>query len=350
MTTGFTDGSTMTQSRPAGPRAGGPRTRRIRMLVAAVLAVALALFAGGLWLGSDDEEPYRGGPVSISAGVPSGVYYRYGQLLAPRLEADLDVPVSVDASAGSVDNVRRLLDGTHTLAIATADAVADLPPEERDQLRAIARLYDDYVQLVVPVSSPVQTVADLRGRRVGIGPPASGVQLLAKRIMATADLDAHADVVPAEDGIGDAAAKLRDGRIDAFFWSGGLPTEAVRVLAEATDIRFVPLGDVAETLRDRYQQVYREAVIPPDAYQIGRTLPGVRQEVPTVAVPNLLITRADADLGLIRRVTGTVMGGREAIGREVHAAQLVDPRTAILTFPPLPLHEGARLWYRSAKP
>ncbi|UGQ13917.1 TAXI family TRAP transporter solute-binding subunit [Yinghuangia sp. ASG 101] len=340
----------MTQSRTGGPRTGGPQTRRTRALVAVVLAVALALFAGGLWVGSDDAKPYRGGPVSISTGVPSGVYYRYGQLLAPRLEADLGVPVTIDASAGSVDNVRRLIDGTHTLAIATADAVADLSPAERDQLRAIARLYDDYVQLVVPVSSPARSVADLRGKRVGIGPPASGVQLLANRILATAGLDARTDLVATEDGIGDTAAKLRDGRLDAFFWSGGLPTEAVRVLAEEADIRFVPLGDVAATLRDRYHQVYREAVIPSDAYQAGRTLPGVRQEVPTVAVPNLLVTRADTDPDLIRRVTGTVMGGREAIGREVHAAQLVDPRTAILTFPPLLLHEGARLWYRSAKP
>ncbi|HSA49769.1 MAG TPA: TAXI family TRAP transporter solute-binding subunit [Yinghuangia sp.] len=340
----------MTQGREAPPRTGGTQVRRTRTMVAVVLAVALVLFAGGLWVSSDDSRPYRGGPVSISTGVPSGVYYRYGQLLAPRLQGDLGVPVTIDESAGSVDNLRRLVGGGFTLAIATADAVADLAPADRDQLRAIARLYDDYVQLVVPASSSVRTVADLRGKRVGIGPPASGVQLIAHRILQTAGLDEHRDMVPAEDGIGDAAAKLRDGRIDAFFWSGGLPTEAVRALAEGTDIRFVPLGDVAGTLRDRYHQVYREAVIPADAYQAGGTLPGVRQEVATVAVPNLLVTRADADPDLIRRVTGTVMGGREAIGREVHAAQLVDPRTAILTFPPLLLHEGARLWYRSAKP
>ncbi|MGA4544620.1 TAXI family TRAP transporter solute-binding subunit [Uniformispora flossi] len=324
-------------------RAEAGTRRRSRTMAAAVAALALVLLAGGLWINADDAPKYRGGPVSIATGVPTGVYHRYGQLLAPRLRNNLQERVTIDATGGSVENLERVLDGRDTLGIATADSVANLAAEQRSGLRAVARLYDDYVQLVVRRNSPVQKLEDLRGLRVVIGPPGSGVELIARRILATVGMDPERDLAPVRAGIGDAAAQLRDGQVDAFFWSGGLPTGAVSELTSATEIRFVPLGDTAKRLREQFGQVYREAVIPADAYAGGR-------EVPTVAVPNLLVTRADADTGLIRRVTGVVMGNREAIGSEVHAAQLVDPRTAVFTDPPLMLHEGARLWYRSAKP
>ncbi|MGW0664223.1 TAXI family TRAP transporter solute-binding subunit [Streptodolium elevatio] len=339
----------------------GAPARRTRTLVAVVLGVALTLFAGGLWISSDDSVPYRGGPVTITTGVPEGVYAKYGELLRPRLADDLGTDVSLINSAGSPDNLDKVLRGEATLGIATADAVASLPPEQRDQLRAVARLYDDFVQLVVPADSGIKDLTDLRPAgpgaprlRVGIGPARSGVQLLARRILDTVGMTPEADLDAKVDGIGDAAAKLRSGALDAFFWSGGLPTQAVSdMLQERPDgtkfaIRFVPLGGVAKALQSELNkagepQVYREAVIPGDAYQ------GV-DGVATVAVPNLMVTRSDADTELIRRATGTVLGSREAIGAVVHAAQLVDPGTAIFTFPPLRLHEGARLWYRSAKP
>ncbi|MCF2533071.1 TAXI family TRAP transporter solute-binding subunit [Yinghuangia soli] len=329
------------------PRGGG-QIRRTRTIVALALALALALFAGGLWISSDDAAPYRGGPISIAAGVRSGVYFKYGELLAPRLTEDLGAPVRVDESSGSVDNLARIGDGRNTLGIATADSVANLDPAKRAELRAVARLYDDYVQLVVPASSGIRSLEDLKGKRVVIGPPQSGVELITRRILATAEMDADRDIVPVRLGIGDATKELGAGNVDAFFWSGGLPTEAVWQLARSMKLRFVPLGEVATKLRAKYGHVYREAVIPADAYP---GLDGRRDAtVPTIAVPNLLVTRADADTGLIRQVTGTVMGERESIGAQVHAAQLVDPRTAIFTDPPLKLHEGARLWYRSAKP
>lgn len=343
----------MTQGRLARARSTAARVPRTRTLVATVLSVALALFAGGLWISSDDSVPYRGGPVSITTGVPEGVYHKYGDLLRPRLADDLDTDVTLIESQGSPDNLDKVLRGEATLGIATADAIASLQPAQRDQLRAVARLYDDYVHLVVKTDSGIEDLDDLRGKRVGIGPARSGVQLLTRRILATQGMTPEKDLVPEEAGIGLAAQMLQDGRLDAFFWSGGLPTEAVRNVVRTvkeqgtTGIRFVPLGDVAQDLQTQYleqeQQGYREAVIPADAY------PGVA-EASTVAVPNLLVTRADADQELIKRVTGTVMGSRESIGAIVHAAQLVDPRTAIFTFPPLRLHEGARLWYRSAKP
>lgn len=311
----------------------------VRALVGAgVLASASVAVA----MGTDGPEPYRGGPVSITTGVRAGVYHRYGELLAPGLSADLGVRVTLDPSMGSVENLRRLLEGRATLGIATADAVADLSPDTRGRLAAIARLYDDYAQLVVPAASPVRRVEDLRGLRVCVGPPESGVELVTRRILGAVPMDPAVDVEPVRVGVGEAVEAMRAGDLDAFFWSGGLPTSAVQSLAEDMPIRLVPLGDIARELQEWFGPVYREAVVPADAYRGGT-------EVSTVAVPNLLVTTAAAPAALVRRVTGTVMRRRGAIGREVHAAQLVDPLTAVYT-DPLALHPGARDWYRSRKP
>jgi TRAP transporter TAXI family solute receptor len=315
------------------------RPRTVRAALAALVVLSLVVAYAVL---TREDEPTPGGPVSLATGVPTGVYHRYGELLRPRLSADLKVRVTVDPSGGSVENLRRVADGTDTFAIATADAVADVPARDRDRLRAVARLYDDYIQLVVPSRSSVNQITDLRGRRVVVGLPGSGVELITRRLLREVGMDIERDIVPIRIGIGEATNRLRDGTVDAFFWSGGLPTGAVAELAAAWSVRLVKLGYLAGAMRDEYGPVYREAVVPADAYPGGT-------ETPTIAVPNLLVTTASRDGELVRRVTETVMENREAIGREVHAAQLVDPRTAIFT-DPLPLHVGARQWYRSVKP
>ena len=142
--------------------------------------------------------------------------------------------------------------------------------------------------------------------------------------------------------------RLVDGELDAFFWSGGLPTGAVEELSQRLDIRLVPLES---PLISRLQAAggstrhYRSAVIPADAYDHAQR----GEAVQTVAVANLLSTTDRTDPRMTEAFTRTVIDSRDRIGREVHAAQLVDLRTAIYT-DPLELHEGARRYYRSSKP
>lgn len=149
-------------------------------------------------------------------------------------------------------------------------------------------------------------------------------------------------------GIDTMPSLLVEGKLDAFFWSGGLPTSAVQQLSRRTDVRLVPLED--ELIR-RLQaaggstRYYRAAVMPADAYpEVQRG-----QSVPTVAVANLLVTTDRTDAAMTEAFTRTVIDSRDRIGREVHSAQLVDLRTAIYT-DPLPLHDGAQQYYRSVKP
>ncbi|MFE1230547.1 TAXI family TRAP transporter solute-binding subunit [Streptomyces sp. NPDC058745] len=321
--------------------------RRVLQVSAAVLVVCGLL----VWWLVPFGTPAPSGRVTFSTGVPSGVYQKYGELLQQALARDLpDVSIALADSEGSQQNLARVATGEADFTIATADAVAHYQRDRKpgfDRLRGCARLYDDYVQLVVPKGSAVQSVADLRGLRVGVGQEGSGVRLIAERVLAAGGL-LDRDIKPVSAGIDTMPELLERKRLDAFFWSGGLPTQAVQTLSQRLPVRLVSLDaalmanlhDVGESNRH-----YRSAVIPADAYAKAQD----GQEVPTLAVANLLVTTDDAAPALVEGFTRTVIGSRDRIGNQVHPAQLVDLRTAIYT-DPLTLHEGARRYYRSVKP
>ncbi|MCJ1681078.1 TAXI family TRAP transporter solute-binding subunit [Streptomyces sp. APSN-46.1] len=326
-----------------------PRISRRRVLRG--LVVVLAVLAALVWWLRPFGEPEPKGGLTFSTGVRTGVYHRYGELLQQALARDVPgVDVRLETSEGSQQNLQRVATGQADFTVATADAVAKYQADGKPgatSLRGVARLYDDYVQLVVPAGSPVQSARDLKGKRVAVGQSGSGVRLIADRLLAAAKLDPARDITPVSIGIDAMPAELEAGRIDAFFWSGGLPTNAVRELSERFEIRLVQLGDLVEPLQGggspaRY---YRAAVMAQDAYARARNTSAVA----TLAVPNLLVTTEATDPRLTERFTRTVILSRDRIGHEVHAAQLVDLRTAIYT-DPLDLHEGARRYYRSVKP
>ncbi|MBB4985332.1 MULTISPECIES: TAXI family TRAP transporter solute-binding subunit [Streptomyces] len=327
-------------------------SRAARRRVLAVSAALLALCGVLVWWLVPFGSPAPSGSVTFSTGVPTGVYQKYGALLKNALAQDLPkVSITLKDSEGSQQNLARVATGEADFTVATADAVAQYQRERRagfERLRGCARLYDDYVQLVVPSGSPVRKVQDLRGLRVGVGQAGSGVRLIADRVLAAAGLTPDLDVRSVAAGIDTMPGLLERDELDAFFWSGGLPTEAVQALSGHFRIRLIPLD---EKLVDRLHDVgdstryYRSAVIPADAY--GKAQEG--RPIETLAVANLLVTTVDADDDLVEGFTRTVIRSRDGIGRQVHPAQLVDLRTAVYT-EPLKLHDGARRYYQSVKP
>jgi TRAP transporter TAXI family solute receptor len=327
-----------------------PRIGRRRSLQgAAAGAVVLGLLLW--WLLPLGEDP-PSGTITFSTGTTSGVYYEYGSRLRTELAEDMPhLNVDLTSSNGSQENVARVAEGQADFTIAAADAVATYEaqhPGSAARLRGVARLYDDYVQLVVPRDSDVQSLADLKGKTVATGLPRSGVRLIANRVLKAAGLAPGKDITAVSEGIDTGPEQLKQGKIDAFFWSGGVPTAGLEQLAGSFTFRFVPID--VEIVAKMHEQddatsYYRATNMPESAYptiQNGST-------VATIAVSNLLMTRTDVDPRLTEWLTRTVIKSRDGIGAHVHSAQLVDLRTAIYT-DPLPLHEGARRYYRSVKP
>ncbi|MFI8515516.1 TAXI family TRAP transporter solute-binding subunit [Streptomyces sp. NPDC085460] len=327
-------------------------TRAARRRVLALAAALLAVCVGLLWWLAPFGTSTPSGSITFSTGVPSGVYERYGVLLKQAMAKELpEVSITLRDSEGSQQNLARVASGEADFTVATADAVAQYIRDRRpgfERLRGCARLYDDYVQLVVRKGSPVQSVADLSGLRVGVGQDGSGVRLIADRVLAAAGLTPSRDVTALPVGIDSVPEMLEKGQLDAFFWSGGLPTQAVQSLSERTPVRLVPMdAALVEALRDVGESTrhYRSATIPADAYAAAQD----GQRVETLAVANLMVTTAETDPDLVEGFTRSVIDSRDGIGRQVHPAQLVDLRTAVYT-EPLTLHDGARRYYRSVKP
>ncbi|NEC89414.1 TAXI family TRAP transporter solute-binding subunit [Streptomyces sp. SID12501] len=327
-----------------------PRIRRRQALMGS--AAAFVVFGLLLWwlLPLDEDPP--AGTITFSTGSPAGVYQQYGSGLRTAFAKDMpNLDVRLLNSQGSQENVERVATGHADFTIAAADAVETYKLRKlpgADTLRGVARLYDDYVQLVVPRDSKISTIQDLRGKRVAIGLENSGVRLIANRVLAAAGLDPTKDIKPFADGIDTGPGRLRKDQIDAFFWSGGLPTNGLVQLAKNFAFRFVPIdADLVTKLHEEggASRYYRATNMPESAYpsiQDGST-------VATLAVSNLLMTREDVDPRLTEWLTRSVINSRDRIGAHVHSAQLVDLRTAIYT-DPLALHKGARRYYRSVKP
>ena len=287
------------------------------------------------------------GALRIATGGTKGVYYAYGATFAEEVRRVMPgVRPEVMATTGSVENLRLLAaqqaDVAFVAADAAAQALAGRPPFPAPMaVAAIARAYDDYLHLVVPLESDIDGVHRLTGRRVSLGPVGSGTAFMAERVLDAAGLPSRA-VRVGRLGINESVAAQRAGDLDAFFWSGGLPTSGVAELAVGRPIRLVPLGRHTPPLRQRYGAVYRTATVPAGIY-------GLRERVATIAVPNLLACREDADRDGVRALTRALFAGRDVLARRVPQAEALDERSAIATFP-LPLHLGAQDHYRAVKP
>jgi TRAP transporter TAXI family solute receptor len=196
------------------------------------------------------------------------------------------------------------------------------------------------VHLVVPADSPVLTPADLRGARVAIGAPASGVSLVAGRLLEVAGLSADGGITAQQLGITDSPAELVAGRLDALFWVGGLPTQGISALAEQMPIRLVDLDSIVDLASEAYPE-YTPRTVPAGTY-------GMTEPVTTLLVRNVLLVTADMPDELAEELVRSMFAAQAELAEAARAAVTIDPRSAIGT-QPVELHPGAARFYRAEK-
>ncbi len=254
-------------------------------------ALVLALLAAACGGPANEAGGIR--RLSIATGGTGGVFYPYGGGVAKVLSAKLPgVEATAEVTAASVDNLKFLKQGTSDIAFTMADMAQDGATGREAfadfgavPVRAIANLYPSYTHLVVRGDGGIATVADLRGKVVSTGPPGAGSAVLANRILATAGLDPLRDIRPHNLSVAQAVDAMKDGKLDAFFWNGGVPTAAVLDLMHSPGItaKILPLDSVLPALHRAYgETLYYRALIPKAAYSLA-------EDVPVVAVANLLV-------------------------------------------------------------
>lgn len=316
--------------------------RWVRSLAALLVTAVLAALANAGCTPSDGRT-YPAGRLRIATGNRGGVYYAYGEGLAKLANRELPgVDATVIETSGSIENLERVADGGAELAFTLADSAAQMagqPVDEERALVALARIYDNDVQVVVRADGPIEVIADLRGARVSTGAPRSGTELTALRLLEVAGLAGA--VQQRQMTLTDSVEALERHEIDAFVWSGGLPTEAVAKLAEAVPIRLLDIDELVPQMRRQYGDLYFETSIPVSTY-------GLDQPVGTMAVPNYLVVSESMPEALAYQLTKLLFEHQAELVTTHPEALPLNLRSAIATYP-LPLHPGAQRYYREAR-
>lgn len=289
------------------------------------------------------QQDLTGSPLRIATGGGTGVYYQLGGKLAEQWHAKLGLDASAHITSGSVGNLKELHDHKADVALVAADAAA----KDNKGLRALARVYDDYIQVIARADSGITTLADLAGKRVSVGGTDSGVTVVATNLLGLAKLPPITDPMYQPLALNESLAALKDNRIDAFFWSGGLPTPAItEALAQGVKLRMVNLKSLVNDARSG--SFYDAATVPKTAYNGMDGIPTT-----TLVVHNLLMVREDMPADEAEALVRTLFDVQPTLARDgnpvvANAAQLIDVRSAIETAP-IELHTGALTYYKAVK-
>ena len=245
--------------------------RGVRRIVALVGVVLLATACGGEGSGSGSEG--GGGRLSIATGGTSGVYFVYGGGLAKVISKNLKgYRATAETTSASVDNLILIQKGSSDVAFTLADTALDAVKgregfKEPVPMRALAQIYDNYTQVVAKAGSGIKSIEDLKGKRVSVGAPNSGTEIIADRIFEAAGIDPKSGIKRQGLGVEESVQAMKDGSIDAFFWSGGLPTGAITDLTTTDKITLLDTTVYTDKLVQKYGEVYRDDTIPKGTYK-----------------------------------------------------------------------------------
>lgn len=319
--------------------------RRTALRAGASLAVAALLLAacGDNGEGGDDE----GGALSdmvMATGSTGGTYFPLGGGMAEIWTNNIDgLRVTTQSSGASVENIVLLSNGEVQLMMAVngvaADAIEGVEPfegEEHDFV-ALGNVYPEVMQVVARADAGIETIADLAGKRVALGPPGSGTELAARQILTAYGVDPDSDIEAFSDTFGDAAGRLRDGSVDAAFAILALPAGSIIEVATSTDIVIVDITgpELEQMLTDDPSLTALE--VPAGTY------PGQDEVAHTVTNWATLYGQRSLDEQQVYDLVRVLYEHTDEIGQEV--ATQISTDTALDGLGPVELHPGAARYY-----
>jgi len=287
--------------------------------------------------------------VTVATGGTAGTYFPLGGALAEIWNKNIKgMNANATATGASAANVQMLKDNKVDVIFVQNDGafyaingVELFKDKVAKDIRGLACLYNETVQLVALADSGVKTVADLKGKRVSVGAAGSGVEINARQILEAAGLS-YSDIKVQYLSFAESASNLKDGNIDAAFNTAGAPTAAIQDLGASKKITIVPVdGAIAEKLMKKW------SFYTPEKLAAG-TYPGMTTDVVTVSVKSMLAASAKLDANLVYELLRTMFANGERLaashkkGADIKLATALDGMS-------IPLHAGAERFYKENK-
>ena len=310
----------------------------IRTLKAMLSALAASLLLAGPALAGESLN------LSIATGGTGGVYYPLGGGMANVLSKYVPgMQATAEVTGGSVANLQLIATGKPYIALSMTDAALDaLKGEDKFKgkkvpVRTLMILYPNRMHVVSIEGTGVNTMADLKGKRVSTGSPGSATEVMAFRVIEAAGLDKDKDMRRERLGVAESVNAIKDKKIDAFFWVGGLPTAAVTDLAATPGVK-VKMIDHANTvaaMNKKYGNLYVQDAIPRSTY------PGMAADNKQATVMNILVANENLSEQAAYNIVKTIFEKRDdliAVHKDATHFKLENQKEAAS---PLPWHPGA---------
>jgi len=312
--------------------------RLITVLVAVVAAFGVAM------AGAQDKKTR----ISIGTGGTGGVYYPLGGGLAALISKYVPgVEATAEVTAGSIANLQLIDSGKSEIGFTMADAAWDAANGldkfngKRVPLRTIAVFYPNRMHVVTIEGTGINSMKDLKGKRVSTGAPVSGTEVTALRLIEAAGIDPK-DMTRERLSVAESVAALKDRKIDAFFWVGGVPTPSITDLAATPGIKvkLINHGEAADNLRKKYGPIYIQNQILANAY------PGETQTTTNIDVWNLLVVPENSDEKLVYEVVKTLFEKKDELVRVHKDAAFLDLANQASGASPIAFHPGAVRYFK----
>jgi hypothetical protein len=308
--------------------------------VACTIALAAVLLAGAALAQQKT--------IAIATGGTGGVYYPLGGGLANILSKNLPgYQATAEVTGGSVDNLKLIGTGQSELAFSMADAALDAFNGEdkfksgKVAVRTLMVLYPNRMHVVTIEGTGIQKMADLKGKRVSTGSPGSATEVMAFRVLEASGLDKDKDMKRERLGAAESVNAIKDRKIDAFFWVGGLPTAAVTDLGATPGlkIKLIDHSDVVDKMNAKHGNLYVTDVIP------AKTYPGQDADNKISTVWNILVTNDNMTDDIAYAIVKIIFDKKADLVAVHKEAENVDYKYQIKASSPVPWHPGALKYF-----
>jgi TRAP transporter TAXI family solute receptor len=282
--------------------------------------------------------------ISIGTGGTGGVYYPMGGGIADVLSKHVPgMQATAEVTGGSVDNLKLIGSGKPYIGLSMTDAALDAYKGEQKfqgnkvPLRTLMILYPNRMHVVTVEGTGINKIGDLKGKRVSTGSPGSATEVMAFRVIEAAGLHHDKDMTRERLGVAESVNALKDKKIDAFFWVGGLPTAAVTDIANTpgTTVKLIDHAELVPAMNKKWGDLYVQDVIPKDTYR------GMASDNKQATVMNILVAHESMDEKTAYNIVKTIFDKRQDlinVHKEAANFKLENQKAAAS---PVPFHPGA---------